>query len=87
MILVNTTATLFIPTSSQNPVLESGRSAALSSGVLPTGAAPNPQLLLEGKPLAPETGTELGVHSIQHTAGSIEFQLDPGHYQFTVQGL
>jgi hypothetical protein len=58
---------------------------------LPTGGAPNPQLLLEGKPLAPSTGgatgTELRVHSIRREAGSIKFQLDSGHYQFTVPGL
>jgi hypothetical protein len=58
---------------------------------LPTGHAPNPQLLLEGKPLAPSTGgaagTELSVHSIQREAGSIKFQLDSGHYQLTVLGL
>ncbi len=52
---------------------------------LPAGTAPNPQLLLEGKPIAPRT--ESGVHSIEREAGSIKFQLDPGHYQFTVLGL
>jgi alpha-L-rhamnosidase len=58
---------------------------------LPTGPATSPQLLLEGKPLAPTAGgateTKVGVHSIRREAGSIEFQLDPGLYQFTVLGL
>ena len=58
---------------------------------LPTGHAPNPQLLLDGRPLASPSGgaagTESGVHSIQREAGSIKFQLGPGHYEFTVLGL
>ena len=58
---------------------------------LPTGQAPNPQLLLDGKPLDPSTGgaagTESSVHSIQRGPGSIKFKLDPGHYEFTVLGL
>ena len=54
---------------------------------LPTGQASNPQLLLEGKPLATTTGTLSGVHSIQVQPGSIGFQCDPGHYQFSVVGL
>jgi hypothetical protein len=58
---------------------------------LPTGQASNPQLLLEGKPLAASAGgsdgMESSVHLIQREPGSIKFQLDPGHYQFTVLGL
>jgi hypothetical protein len=58
---------------------------------LPTGQASNPQLLLEGKPLAASTGgsdgMESSVHSIQREPGSIKFHLDPGHYEFTVRGL
>jgi alpha-L-rhamnosidase len=57
---------------------------------LPTGRAPNPQLLLGGKPLAPATGgttgATLGVHSIQREPGSLRLQLDAGNYQFTVVG-
>jgi hypothetical protein len=58
---------------------------------LPTGRAPNPQLLLGGRQLAPSAGgaagTDSSVHSIQREPGSIKFQLDSGHYQFTVLGL
>ena len=61
----------------------------LANVQLPTGRAPNPQLLLDGKPIpaapAGATGPGSGVHSMQHKAESIEFQLDPGHYQFTVR--
>jgi alpha-L-rhamnosidase len=54
---------------------------------LPTGHAPNPQLLLEGKPLATTTGTPSGVHLVHVQPGSVSFQCDPGHYQFTVVEL
>ena len=58
---------------------------------LPTGQAPNPQLLLDGKALALSAGGGAGtgssVQSIQRESGAIKFQLDPGHYQFTVLGL
>jgi hypothetical protein len=58
---------------------------------LPTGQAANPQLLSEGKPLATgagaTTGTPSGVHSIDIQPGSIQFECDPGHYQFNVVGL
>ena len=58
---------------------------------LPTGPAPNPQLLLDGKPLVPSTGgaagTQSSVYSIQRSPGSIQFKLNPGHYEFIVQGL
>lgn len=57
---------------------------------LPTGPAPNPQLLLDGKPLDASTGgvtgTELSVRSVRREPGSIKFQLDPGHYEFMVLG-
>jgi alpha-L-rhamnosidase len=58
---------------------------------LDTGRALNPRLLLDDKPLAPATegatGTASGVGSIQRDAGSLQFQLRPGSYQFSVRGL
>ncbi len=57
---------------------------------LPTGHAPNPQLLLGGRPLVLSSGGAAGtesVRSIQREAGSIKVQLGSGHYEFTVLGL